>query len=999
MPPRVARASTSAAAPKTAKNKNRKRNLDAYAIASHSAPEKLRIRQHRLGETIDDNPRQKRRRLQDDDEDSEGEERIDSARKRQERNVNKRTGTGVNGGLGGANKDAEEGSDSSGNEWTMGGLAEDDDDSELDSDEAFGSSDEERFEGFTFRGSSSNKGKKKPKKSSKRAQNGDIDLDEADSEEDEEGDDDVESLGEDAVDLATMLDDYEDDEQLGGKDKTAESLGEESAEESGSEEDDEASDEDSDEAMSDENDDHVDEEGLSRLRDFVDTLNREVSDDKKNKREPENNGSANQSLSLDDLLGTSNDSSVQKSIKSIQKPTRKTKGVESLAPALPKRQQDRLDREVASKRAKEQLDRWRDTVIQNRRADFLQFPLADPNAKEPVGKDKFTSTSLQDKPRTELEESIQKIMEESGMASKPGEKPANEESDLLKSEELATNKLPIEEVMRRRAQLRKARELLFQEEKKAKRISKIKSKSYRRVHRKQREREAGKNREMMGSDMEEDDKELADRRRAEERMGAKHRNSKWARSVKATNRAAWDEGAKEGVQDMARRNEDLRRRIAGKEVSDDDRSDVSSDDDNDDDDGDSNGDFRTLKQLKNLQGKDAAPEKGLGAMKFMRAADERRRAQNDEDAERLRKELAGEDSEEGEQDESLGRAIFGPRSKEAGVQRKPKRPEMEEAVLSEDEEAAESAPTSAPEPESQAKKQQPKGILKRGGGSGPLSKGAAHDRRDPAHQQSTETLDGDNGGAFSAWLAPKSKKDRKYKARDAVTEGGLLTTTDVLKTSNNKYKPTKAAKPTKEAANASTAFNTDGWQTVPYGNPEAEASDADSETAAQPLIAAKAANNKKSLHNRVFASDDVQTTFASEKADLAASEDEKEVSNHLPGWGNWAGAGLSKRTLKHNKKMAHNPLHKTKLAGTKQEHRRDRGRDDVIISERQDRKGKKYLAPVLPRGFEKGEEYERSLRVPVGPEWTTKETFQKGTKPRVVVKPGAVVEAMERPLV
>lgn len=996
MGPRVARASTSAAAPKTAKNKNRKRNLDAYAIASHSAPEKLRMRQHRLGETIDDNPRQKRRRLQDDDEDSEGEEHLDSARRRQERNVTKRTGTGVNGGLGGANEDAEEGSDSSGNEWTMGGLAEDDDDSELDSDEAFGSSDEERFEGFTFRGSSSNKGKKKTKKSGK-SKGGDIDLDEGESEQEEEDDDD-ESLGEDAVDLATMLDDDVDDEQLGGKDKTTQDLGEESAEESGSEEDDEGSDDESDDALSDENDDHVDEEGLSRLRDFVDTLNDEVGDGKDNKKRSEDKVHANQTLSLDDLLGNSNDPSVQKSIKSIQKPTRKAKGVETLAPALPKRQQDRIDREVASKKAKEQLDRWRDTVIQNRRADFLQFPLADPNAKEPVGKDKFTTTSLQDKPRTELEESIQKIMEESGMASKPGQKPADEEGDLLKSEELATNKLPIEEVMKRRSQLRKARELLFQEEKKAKRISKIKSKSYRRVHRKQREREAEKNRELMGSDMDEDEKERADRMRAEERMGAKHRNSKWSRSVKATNRAAWDDDAREGVHDMARRNEDLRRRIAGKEVSDDDHSGVSSDDDESAD-GEDQGDAKTLKQLQNVKGSDVAPEKGLCAMKFMRAADERRRAQNDEDAERLRKELVGEDSDDKEQDESLGRAIFGPKSKGAGAALKPKRPEMEEAVLSEDEESGELAPAPTTTDNQARKQQQPKSTMMKGDGSGPLSRAAVPDRRDVSQTQSSRQQQ-DDGDAVSSWLAPKSKKAKKATSRDAESEGGLLTTKDVSKPVSKEPKPDKTAKSNAKRETASTAPNTDGWQTVPYSNAEeGEASDADSEAAAQPLVSGKAGNNKKSMHNRVFASDDVQSAFAAEKADLAASEDEKETSNHLPGWGSWAGTGLSKRTAKHNKKIAHNPLHKTKVAGTKQEHRRDKGREDVIISEKQDRKGKKYMAPVLPHGFEKADEYERSLRVPVGPEWTTKETFQKGTKPRVVVKPGAVVEAMERPLV
>jgi len=139
MPPRVARSSVSVAAPKTAKNKSKKRQLDAYSIASHSAPDKLRIRQHRLGDSIDDSPRQKRRRLQDDDEDSEGEERVDSARQRQERNVTKRTGTGRKGGL--DEEDVEFGSDSEGNEWRMGGVASGESESDLDSDEAFGESD------------------------------------------------------------------------------------------------------------------------------------------------------------------------------------------------------------------------------------------------------------------------------------------------------------------------------------------------------------------------------------------------------------------------------------------------------------------------------------------------------------------------------------------------------------------------------------------------------------------------------------------------------------------------------------------------------------------------------------------------------------------------------------------------------------------------------------------------------------------------------------------
>jgi U3 small nucleolar RNA-associated protein 14 len=58
----------------------------------------------------------------------------------------------------------------------------------------------------------------------------------------------------------------------------------------------------------------------------------------------------------------------------------------------------------------------------------------------------------------------------------------------------------------------------------------------------------------------------------------------------------------------------------------------------------------------------------------------------------------------------------------------------------------------------------------------------------------------------------------------------------------------------------------------------------------------------------------------------------------------------------------------------------------------------KYLASSLPHPFETRAQYERSLRLPVGPEWTTKETFQDATKPRILLKQG-IIAPMSKPLV
>ncbi|EZF96242.1 hypothetical protein H113_03590, partial [Trichophyton rubrum MR1459] len=56
----------------------------------------------------------------------------------------------------------------------------------------------------------------------------------------------------------------------------------------------------------------------------------------------------------------------------------------------------------------------------------------------------------------------------------------------------------------------------------------------------------------------------------------------------------------------------------------------------------------------------------------------------------------------------------------------------------------------------------------------------------------------------------------------------------------------------------------------------------------------------------------------------------------------------------------------------------------------------KYLASQLPHPFESKQQYERALRLPIGPEWTTKSTFQTATKPRVMIKQG-VIKPIQRP--
>ncbi len=67
------------------------------------------------------------------------------------------------------------------------------------------------------------------------------------------------------------------------------------------------------------------------------------------------------------------------------------------------------------------------------------------------------------------------------------------------------NNLSVEEVAERRAQLRKMRDLMFRADVKAKRVAKIKSKTYRRIRKKEKEKLLAKVDATIGGDEDDDE--------------------------------------------------------------------------------------------------------------------------------------------------------------------------------------------------------------------------------------------------------------------------------------------------------------------------------------------------------------------------------------------------------------------------------------------------------------------------------------------------------------
>ena len=1000
MPPRIARSSVSqrysAAPTSTRRNGKRKdRTRDAFAIASTQDPEHTRIRQHRLGESeLDaDEPRHKRRRMLDEEAEGEDDAPPSNGRRLQQQNVSK----GEMGPDGFAEEDEEEGSDGEGNHWRVGPGDEESGDESVDSDEAFGESDEERFEDYAFRGSKGSKAKSTKRTLSQSYSGEDAlgtSMNAHERAEDDLGEESDDSLGSEAIDLATALDQYDENEDEDEMEDSDGNSGE--ARNNGAAEvqsrrginrqtnpldddwagfsDSETPDgqprigftsEDEDEESSFTDDEAGNPPPRKSLQDVATSFAQgDVADEEEGSDIEIKPGALMEALQRMREQGNG-----------IKRPKPRKKDAPARAPLEP-RQQAKVDRAAAYSTAKKALtDNWQDIVKNRRRAEHLHFPLVDPNEQHPQGENKLVpATTTQ--PRNELEATIEGILQESGLAHKQknesaqrasiGDEDAGMQGDGLP----AQKKLSKKEERARLEELRKAREMIYREEQRAKRIKKIKSKAYRRIHRKERDRHDEAERQMLREagmlSEDENDQEKHDRRRAEERMGGRHKNSAWARSVKSTGRAAWDDDARDGLNDMARRDDELRARLQQREESSDQS--IAELDSSDDETR-----FKLREKADELSGDGPAePPSKLASLKFMQRADEARRKQNDRDIRRLRRELDGVESEsESEKETNMGRRIFGPQPTDV----QPQKPQVQRSEFEEAEDSAsdldvpakavqdeddDQAPNDIPESKSipsKEKKHLPK-----------PTKGASQVPSVTHAENNDVPPDSDAAAQNSSQPSPPSSKP----------------TASPLNTNGSTTVPFKAPSPQPDHVSQAPPQSND----YDYDHEDAAASDADLTLHA----------NQAGLIAAAFGHDDSATkAFTTEKQRAEDSEDDQYESTALPGWGSWAGAGLSQRATERQKRNAARFAQKTRQ-GVSKDRRKDRGKANVILSEKKVRKNAKYLASQLPHPFESKAQYERSLRLPLGKEWNTKETVQRNSMPRVMVRQG-VIEPMRKGLV
>lgn len=136
----------------------------------------------------------------------------------------------------------------------------------------------------------------------------------------------------------------------------------------------------------------------------------------------------------------------------------------------------------------------------------------------------------------------------------------------------------------------------------------------------------------------------------------------------------------------------------------------------------------------------------------------------------------------------------------------------------------------------------------------------------------------------------------------------------------------------------------------------------------------------------VFEEDDVVASFRQEKEDEINNDSPKDIDLTLPGWGSWGGKGIKARKRRNNRFIT---KHAPKMT------RRDDNKGDIIIHEVRNPKLVSHKVSDVPFPFNSVKEYEASVRTPIVNTFIPETAHKKVIRPNVITKAGSVIEPMD----
>lgn len=150
------------------------------------------------------------------------------------------------------------------------------------------------------------------------------------------------------------------------------------------------------------------------------------------------------------------------------------------------------------------------------------------------------------------------------------------------------------------------------------------------------------------------------------------------------------------------------------------------------------------------------------------------------------------------------------------------------------------------------------------------------------------------------------------------------------------------------------------------------------------------------LVSRAFAADDLDEEFKREKESQVELVMRPEDRNrNLPGWGEWGGED-SRLNKRHQEKLRHATMQKNIEKTFLQKSRADAALDHVIINhDGVELVPDRMTLHMVPRPFSNPQEFARSMRQPVGPEWSSPLSFVEGVQPRVEVRQGHAITPLD----
>ncbi|CAL4939314.1 unnamed protein product [Urochloa decumbens] len=698
----------------------------------------------------------------------------------------------------------------------------------------------------------------------------------------------------------------------------------------------------------DEDDDGENEEKQIRILQETTGMPREAFDGKKRKKMlelPLQHGDGPVTIHdlLDNIQGKPGYSKVRKRLQQQEKKTM------VVAAPLPKLERDKLERAVTNRTVKAELTKWERQVKGDRESHTVCFE-NDVN----LGANTISAIANEFKPRTGFEKRMDEIIRSNEIM----EAHKNDGAKILE-----LNKVDVEDVRERQNRLAKMRSLLFRHEMKAKRVKKIKSRTYHRMLKKDKLKAAS-------TDFEADPESIKDYamkqefKRAEERMTLKHKNtSKWAKRIIKRGLSVQDEGTRAAIAAQLQQNALLTRKMNS--MKDDSSSEESSDDDEDENDSEA----KILnsgkeKILKILEEDKEIPNSGVFSLPFMERAMKKQEEAAYEEARQALEEYGDslrklEDNSTVQNEDSIkvtGKRTFGPaKNTHEDVNKRQKLHE-------------------------------------------PKNSDSEYDSDPVQHSANNEPTTKQDDIQLGTALLDDEQNDLYRSFDDIIKNPGPKTTFEVGMLAGDSWKTVKSSKGN-DNSNVNGVTNKSKLLTPNHkqqdSNPD---SDSEEEMVEGFLTISDTKENyelpsQAELIRQAFAGDDVEAEFEKDKMEVLNEENpEPEKPALVPGWGQWT-------DIQQKKGLPSWMIREHEIAKRNREEALKRRKDSklkhVIISEHVDKKVEKYLVRNLPFPYTSKDVYEQSIRMPIGPDFNPAISVSALNRPAIVKKPGVIIKPIQ----